>query len=103
MRMPERALRQHLYKATFGSLFCIRVLVNNIRQSRAATDYLSELPPGYVQSSSSSLVEKTGVLKEHYLTILSFKVYAMDWLALSNDGHRRAKLTPSHSVEWLVP
>ena len=75
-----------------------------MKQSPAATDYLSELPPGHVQSSSEPLVERSGVaLREHHLAILSFKVYEMDWLALSKDGHRRAKLMPTHSVEWLVP
>ena len=75
-----------------------------LKQSPAATDYLSKLPPGHVQSSSEPLVEKFGVdLREHNLAILSFKVYEMDWLALSKDGHRRAKLTPMQSVEWLVP
>jgi len=42
-------------------------------------------------------------MSEHHLAILSFKVSSIDWLALSKDGHRRAKLTPSDSVEWLVP
>jgi len=27
----------------------------------------------------------------------------MDWLALSKDGHRRARLTPAGEMEWLVP
>lgn len=75
-----------------------------MKQSPAAIDYLSELPPGHVQTSSDPLVEKTRfALKEHHLAILSFKVCEMDWLALSKDGHRRAKLTPTHSVEWFVP
>jgi len=82
----------------------VDVAWENMRQSRAATDYLSELPPGHVQSCSASLIKNTNFsMSEHHLAILSFKVSSIDWLALSKDGHRRAKLTPSDSVEWLVP
>ncbi len=38
-----------------------------------------------------------------HLAILNFKVSSMDWLELSPDGHRRAKLTPAGLLEWLVP
>jgi len=39
----------------------------------------------------------------HHLAILNFQVTSMDWLALSKDGHRRARLTPFGVVNWLVP
>lgn len=42
-------------------------------------------------------------LRVHHLAILNFKVSSMDWLALSKDGHRRARLTPAGVLEWLVP
>ena len=75
-----------------------------MRQSRASADYLSALPPGRIQSSSEPFVENTGdSRREHHLAILNFKVSSMDWLSLSKDGHRRARLTPAGLLEWLVP
>jgi hypothetical protein len=75
-----------------------------VRQSSAASDYLSALPPGHVQACGEPVVENPGnILLKHHLAILNFKVLAMDWLALSKDGHRRARFTPSGLSEWLVP
>jgi hypothetical protein len=75
-----------------------------VRQSHASADYLSAFPPGHVQSSIKG---KEGniddSLRGHHLAVLSFKVSSMDWLALSKDGHRRARLTPAGEMEWLVP
>lgn len=75
-----------------------------LKQSPAAADYLSSYPPGHIQHSSQSEVENFGSsLRAHHLAILNFKVSSMDWLALSKDGHRRARLTPAGLVELLVP
>lgn len=75
-----------------------------MRQSHAAADYLSAVPPGHVKSSIKASGEKTADSPlGHHLAILSFKVFSMDWLALSKDGHRRARLTPAGVLEWLVP
>jgi hypothetical protein len=75
-----------------------------VRQSPASADYLSALPPGHVQSSSKTFEENAGdSLRDHHLAILNFRVSAMDWLALSRDGHRRARLTPAGLLDWLVP
>ncbi len=82
----------------------VNVAWNHLRQSRAAADYLSEVPPGQIQSTNQHL-SKIAVdsLRVHHLAILNFQVISMDWLALSKDGHRRARLTPSGLVRWLVP
>jgi pyridoxamine 5'-phosphate oxidase len=75
-----------------------------VRQSRAAADYLSVLPPGHPQSSGEPAAEHSGDSPHgHHLAILNFQVCSMDWLALSRDGHRRAKLTPAGLLQWLVP
>jgi pyridoxamine 5'-phosphate oxidase len=75
-----------------------------VRQSHACADYLSAFPPGHVQSSIKATGGNTGeALRGHHLAVLNFKVTAMDWLALSKDGHRRARLTPAGELEWLVP
>ena len=82
----------------------VNVAWNHLRQSRAAADYLSESPPGQIQSSNKHLTknaEDSSLV--HHLAILNFQVTSMDWLALSKDGHRRARLTPSGVVNWLVP
>lgn len=75
-----------------------------VRQSHASADYLSALPPGHVQPSTKASEESaTDSWRGHHLAILNFKVSSMDWLALSKDGHRRARLTPAGELEWLVP
>jgi len=75
-----------------------------VRQSRASADYLSALPPGHIQSSTERPAARFAEpVREHYLAVLAFKVTSIDWLALSKKGHRRARLTPSGSVEQLVP
>lgn len=82
----------------------VDVAWDRVRQSRASADYLSEVPPGQIQSSSEAVAENSrDSSREHHLAILSFKVTSMDWLALSKDGHRRARLTPAGLLEWLVP
>jgi pyridoxamine 5'-phosphate oxidase len=75
-----------------------------VRQTHASADYLSAFPPGDVQASIKAPVENTDdSLRGHHLAILDFKVSSMDWLALSKDGHRRARLKPAGELEWLVP
>jgi pyridoxine/pyridoxamine 5'-phosphate oxidase len=82
----------------------VNVAWNHLRQSRAAADYLSESPPGQIQSSNKHLTKKEEDSRlVHHLAILNFQVTSMDWLVLSKDGHRRARLTPSGIVNWLVP
>ncbi|MFZ9894702.1 MAG: pyridoxamine 5'-phosphate oxidase family protein [Burkholderiaceae bacterium] len=75
-----------------------------VRQSRAAADYLSVSPPGSPQSSGEFATENSGDSPHgHHLAILNFKVCSMDWLGLSKDGHRRARITPAGLLQWLVP
>jgi hypothetical protein len=75
-----------------------------VRKTHASADYLSALPPGDVQASIKAPVENTAdSLQGHHLAILDFKVSSIDWLALSKDGHRRARLKPAGELEWLVP
>lgn len=82
----------------------VNVAWNHLRQSRAAADYLSEMPPGQIQSSNKNLTKNEEFSPiVHHLAILNFQVTSMDWLVLSKDGHRRARLTPSGIVHWLVP
>lgn len=75
-----------------------------VRQSQASVDYLSAFPPGHIQPSIKAPEENiSDSLRGHHLAILNFKVSSMDWLALSKDGHRRARITPDSVLEWLVP
>jgi hypothetical protein len=76
----------------------------HVRQSPARADYLSALPPGHIQTSREPVAEGAkDALRGHHLAILSFKVSSMDWLALGQDGHRRARLTSDGLLAWLVP
>ncbi|NQW83998.1 MAG: pyridoxamine 5'-phosphate oxidase family protein [Alcaligenaceae bacterium] len=82
----------------------VKAAWERIRQSRASADYLSRVPPGYIQPSGEPAAETTRDSPlRHHLAILNFKVSSMDWLALSQDGHRRARLKPDGLLEWLVP
>jgi len=75
-----------------------------VRQSHACADYLGAFPPGHVQSSIQATGGNTDeALQGHHLAVLNFKVTSMDWLALSKNGHRRARLTPAGELKWLVP
>ena len=75
-----------------------------MRHSRASADYLSPWPPGHLQSASEHVADNPAdTSREHHLAILNFKVLSLDWLALSRDGHRRARLTPDGALEWRVP
>ena len=75
-----------------------------MRQSHAAADYLSALPPGHVQSCTQDTEEFTAnPMRGHHLAILNFHVTSMDWLALGKNGQRRARLTPTVMLDWLVP
>jgi len=75
-----------------------------VKQTPAATDYLSEFSPGQTQSSSSTRSKLTDIsMMNHHLAILSFKIFTIDWVSLNKDGHLRAKLTPPNSLQWLVP
>lgn len=77
---------------------------DRVKQSHASADYLSALPPGQVQYSCKGSERKPAEPSQgHHLAILNFKVSSMDWLALSKDGHRRARLTPAAKFDWLVP
>ncbi len=82
----------------------VKAAWEKVRQSRAAGDYLSHSPPGHVQSvGDHSVTHGEPSSQKHHLAILTFKVQVMDWLALSQDGHRRARLTANGLLEWLVP
>jgi len=82
----------------------VKAAWERVRQSPAATDYLSASPPGHPQSSGEPITGNPGdSLHGHHLAILNFRVHSMDWLVLSKDGHRRARLTPAGLLQWLVP
>ena len=104
----SKRLNWQLRAAVSASVYTEGDLVNaawdRMRQSRSAADYLSALPPGSIQSSQLPTQESSNdSLTRHHLAVLDFKVLAMDWLALGQDNHHRAKLTPAGLIEWLVP
>jgi pyridoxamine 5'-phosphate oxidase len=72
--------------------------------SPARFDYLSALPPGHIEHlDDTAAVDFSAPAREHHLAVLTFKVTSMDWLMLSQSGHRRAKLLPDGSLTWLIP
>jgi pyridoxine/pyridoxamine 5'-phosphate oxidase len=75
-----------------------------VRQTRAAADYLGALPPGHNQTvNEPTAADSVENHSAHHLAVLSFKVTSLDWLFLNREGHRRARLTPSGTLAWLVP
>ncbi|MDH4401624.1 MAG: pyridoxamine 5'-phosphate oxidase family protein [Burkholderiaceae bacterium] len=82
----------------------VKAAWERIRQSRASADYLSRVAPGDIQPCGDPTAEtpRDSPLG-HHLAILNFKVHSMDWLALRQDGHRRARLKPDGVLDWLVP
>jgi pyridoxine/pyridoxamine 5'-phosphate oxidase len=68
-----------------------------ISRTAAAADYLSLQAPGSPIQSDSTL--SAG---EHALGIMIARVRDIDWLELSAQGHRRARLT-DEDFQWLVP
>lgn len=75
---------------------------DQMRQSPAANDYLSQLPPGQVQSSVLGAPVVAPASQKHFLAVANFQVLSMDWLFLNRAGHCRARIEPSGQVTWLV-
>ena len=68
-----------------------------LSRTAAAADYLSPQAPGSPIQSDST--QSAG---EHALGIMIAHVRSIDWLELSAQGHRRARLT-DEDFQWLVP
>ena len=70
---------------------------SRVSQSAAAGDYLTPLAPG------SPLHQPTEAKQDaHHLAVVTAHIDHLDWLELSREGHRRARLTQD-TAEWLVP
>jgi general stress protein 26 len=68
-----------------------------VRQTAAAGDYLTADAPGSLLSDQVPLSAD-----QHALCVLEFQVKSLDWLMLSRQGHRRARLEQDRLV-WLTP
>jgi hypothetical protein len=83
----------------------VDALWQGVKQSAAAGDYLSPLPPGAVLSPGCGPADAANAnapAPTHSFAVLRAQVLQMDWLELSRDGHRRAQLSAS-TWEWLTP
>jgi pyridoxamine 5'-phosphate oxidase len=83
----------------------VEALWQEVKQSAAAGDYLSPLPPGAVLPPGSGMADAAKAnapAPTHSFALLRAQVLQMDWLELSRDGHRRAKLS-TNTWEWLTP
>ena len=83
----------------------VEALWQGVKQSAAAGDYLSPLPPGALLPPGSGMADapKASVpAATHSFALLRAQVLQIDWLALSRDGHRRAQLS-ANTWEWLTP
>ncbi|RZT95226.1 pyridoxamine 5'-phosphate oxidase family protein [Rivibacter subsaxonicus] len=68
-----------------------------LRDSAAASDYLSPRPPGSVLAGAT---DPPGT--EAHFAIIELQVDAIDWLELHRAGHRRA-LFDGDGARWLQP
>ena len=66
-----------------------------VKQSPSAGDYLSALAPG-------ELLTETATNNQAHFAVLIATVIEMDWLALSRDGHQRAKIV-DNKASFLQP
>jgi general stress protein 26 len=83
----------------------VEALWQGVKQSAAAGDYLSPLPPGAVLppgSGTAYAAKASASAPTHSFALLHAQVLQMDWLELPRDGHRRAQLS-ANTWEWLTP
>jgi hypothetical protein len=88
---------------TFGPE--VETLWQGVKQSAAAGDYLSPLPPGAALPPGSGMADAAkanATAPTHSFALLRAQVLQMDWLELSRDGHRRAQLS-ANTWAWLTP
>ena len=75
----------------------VDALWQTLKETSSAGDYLALSPPG-----SPLANPQTSSAPSHALGIMDFYGLEMDWLELSTQGHKRARLT-REGIEWLVP
>ena len=83
----------------------VEAIWQGVKQSAAAGDYLSPLPPGAVLPSGRDSADSAAAgtpVPTHSFALLRAQVLHMDWLELSRDGHRRAQLN-GNTWAWLTP
>lgn len=80
-----------------------------LKNSPAAQDYLSPLPPGSFIDSPGSFIDSPGSPQQRdtpperaHFAVLTAQVLAVDWLELHALGHRRAGFGPE-GAHWRVP
>lgn len=72
-----------------------------VSQSAAASDYISPSAPGSQLVTDLESVN-TDNSSGHHFAVLVAHICEMDWLELSRNGHRRAKII-DNSWDWLTP
>lgn len=68
------------------------------------TDYLTRQPPGNEKVNDSNRLLSFG--NSTNFCIVSTKIYKIDWLKLSRNGHQRAEFiinSDSWEGKWLIP
>ena len=78
----------------------VESLWQQVRHSKAASDYMAYAAPGEVFSSENSLSSTEN--EETYFAVLQAEVVELDWLELSRSGHRRAKFS-GDTWRWVSP
>lgn len=78
----------------------VEALWKNVQHTASSADYLTLSAPG-------TALDNTEAQSEHhrdknFFCVLRMHIVEIDWLELSRQGHRRARLTQSE-WEWLVP
>jgi general stress protein 26 len=76
----------------------VQAIWQGLQHSAAAGDYLSPQPPGTPLSTEDPPTPST----TPHLALLQGQVIEMDWLELSREGHRRARVI-AQDWTWLTP
>ena len=76
----------------------VQAIWQGLQHSAAAGDYLSPQPPGTPLTTNDPLATSA----TPQLALLQGQVIEMDWLELSREGHRRARLV-AQDWTWITP
>ena len=93
-------LRVRVRVATLTSGPQVEAVWAKVKQSRAAGDYLTLRAPGQPLADDVSMAVNNHA--PHHLALLNAQVDEIDWLELSRNGHRRARLSAT-TWDWLTP
>ena len=93
-------LRVEVEVSVMKDLTMLNTLWQTIKDSPSVMDYLHAQAPGTALAKATT--GQAPATENNQFAVLTAAVIKIDWLELSREGHRRAKIT-NDNWEWLVP